>query len=37
MTTANRLSKFGETVFATWSRIAIEHDAINLGAGVPRF
>ena len=37
MTTANRLSKFGETVFATWSRIAIEHDAINLGQGFPDF
>ena len=37
MTTANRLSKFGETVFATWSRIAIEHEAINLGQGFPDF
>ncbi len=37
MTTSNRLSKFGETVFATWSRIAIEHDAINLGQGFPDF
>lgn len=37
MTTAKRLSKFGETVFATWSRIAIEHNAINLGQGFPDF
>ena len=37
MTTANRLSKFGETVFATWSRLAVEHDAINLGQGFPDF
>lgn len=37
MTTAKRLSKFGETVFATWSRLAVEHDAINLGQGFPDF
>ncbi len=32
-----RLAPFGETVFATWSRLAIEHDAINLGQGFPDF
>jgi len=37
MTTANRLEQFGETVFATWSRIATENDAINLGQGFPDF
>ena len=37
MSTANRLSTFGESVFATWSRIAIENDAINLGQGFPDF
>ena len=34
---AARLQPFGETVFATWSRLAIEHDAINLGQGFPDF
>ena len=37
MTTSNRLSNFGESVFATWSRIATENDAINLGQGFPDF
>ena len=37
METSQRLAKFGETVFATWSRLAIEHDAINLGQGFPDF
>ena len=37
MATAKRLDKFGETVFATWSRLAVEHDAINLGQGFPDF
>ncbi len=37
MTTAKRLEHFGETVFATWSRIAVEQDAINLGQGFPDF
>jgi L-glutamine---4-(methylsulfanyl)-2-oxobutanoate aminotransferase len=37
MTTAKRLEQFGETVFATWSRIAVENDAINLGQGFPDF
>ncbi|MCH2140884.1 MAG: aminotransferase class I/II-fold pyridoxal phosphate-dependent enzyme [Phycisphaerales bacterium] len=35
--TAKRLQSFGETVFATWSRLALEHDAINLGQGFPDF
>ena len=37
MKTAQRLEQFGETVFATWSRLALEHDAINLGQGFPDF
>ena len=37
MATAKRLEKFGETVFATWSRLAVEHKAINLGQGFPDF
>jgi|TARA_B100000315_G_C14505981_1_gene554626 aspartate/methionine/tyrosine aminotransferase len=37
MVTSKRLEKFGETVFATWSRIAVENDAINLGQGFPDF
>ena len=37
MSIANRLSAFGESCFATWSRIAIENDAINLGQGFPDF
>lgn len=37
MATAKRLEQFGETVFATWSRLAIEHEAINLGQGFPDF
>ncbi len=37
MSTAERLSSFGESVFATWSRVAIENDAINLGQGFPDF
>jgi aspartate/methionine/tyrosine aminotransferase len=35
--TATRLQPFGETVFATWSRLAIQHDAVNLGQGFPDF
>ena len=35
--TAKRLEQFGETVFATWSRLAVEHNAINLGQGFPDF
>lgn len=37
MTTAKRLAPFGETVFATWSRLAVERKAINLGQGFPDF
>jgi aspartate/methionine/tyrosine aminotransferase len=37
MKIAKRLEPFGETVFATWSRVAIEHEAINLGQGFPDF
>jgi aspartate/methionine/tyrosine aminotransferase len=37
MATAKRLEHFGETVFATWSRLATEHNAINLGQGFPDF
>ena len=37
METAKRLEAFGETVFATWSRLAVENDAINLGQGFPDF
>lgn len=37
MTTSNRLAPFGETVFATWSRLAVERKAINLGQGFPDF
>ncbi len=37
MKVAKRLEPFGETVFATWSRLAVEHDAINLGQGFPDF
>lgn len=37
MTTSKRLEQFGESVFAKWSRLAIEHDAINLGQGFPDF
>lgn len=37
MKIAKRLEPFGETVFATWSRLAIEHNAINLGQGFPDF
>lgn len=32
-----RLRQFGETVFTTISRLAVEHDAVNLGQGFPDF
>ncbi|MDP6986741.1 MAG: aminotransferase class I/II-fold pyridoxal phosphate-dependent enzyme [Phycisphaerales bacterium] len=35
--TAARLQPFGESVFATWSRLALEHAAVNLGQGFPDF
>ncbi|MCP4839486.1 MAG: aminotransferase class I/II-fold pyridoxal phosphate-dependent enzyme [Planctomycetes bacterium] len=34
---ATRLQPFGETVFATWSRLALQHGAVNLGQGFPDF
>ncbi len=37
MEIAKRLEPFGESIFATWSRVAIEHNAINLGQGFPDF
>ena len=33
--TVSRLRPFGETIFATMSRLATEHEAINLGQGFP--
>ena len=32
-----RVADFGETVFATYTRLAREHDAVNLGQGFPDF
>lgn len=37
MEVARRLQAFGETVFTTITRLAVEHDAINLGQGFPDF
>ena len=37
MTVARRLKPFGESVFATMSRLALEHGAVNLGQGFPDF
>ena len=37
MAVARRLLSFGETVFAEFTRLADEHDAINLGQGFPNF
>ena len=34
---ARRIAPFGETVFAKYTRLAQEHDAINLGQGFPDF
>lgn len=34
---AARIATFGETVFATFTRLAREHGAINLGQGFPDF
>ncbi|MHC5022964.1 MAG: methionine aminotransferase [Planctomycetota bacterium] len=34
---AARLEPFGETIFTEFSRLAIQHDAINLGQGFPNF
>jgi aspartate/methionine/tyrosine aminotransferase len=35
--TARRLQAFGQTIFTEMSRLAIEHDAVNLGQGFPNF
>lgn len=35
--TARRWAPFGQTVFVEFSRLALEHDAINLGQGFPNF
>lgn len=35
--TARRVATFGETVFATYTRLAQEHGAVNLGQGFPDF
>ena len=32
-----RVADFGETVFATYTRLARDHDAVNLGQGFPDF
>ena len=34
---AARLAPFGESVFATFSRLAVQHGAVNLGQGFPNF
>ncbi len=34
---ATRFASFGETIFAEISRLALQHDAINLGQGFPNF
>ncbi len=37
MPTAHRLQPFGQSIFTTMTRLAAEHDAINLGQGYPDF
>ncbi len=37
MPTARRLQPFGQSIFTTMTRLAAEHDAINLGQGYPDF
>ncbi|CAN5901196.1 methionine aminotransferase [soil metagenome] len=34
---SRRIASFGETVFATYTRLAAEHGAVNLGQGFPDF
>jgi N-succinyldiaminopimelate aminotransferase len=34
---ARRLSGFGTTIFTEMTRLAIEHDAVNLAQGFPDF
>ena len=36
-TPATRVQSFGPTVFAEYTALAIEHDAVNLGQGFPNF
>ncbi|MSR28059.1 MAG: aminotransferase class I/II-fold pyridoxal phosphate-dependent enzyme [Phycisphaerales bacterium] len=35
--TSDRLAPFGESIFSTMSRLALEHNAVNLGQGFPDF
>lgn len=35
--TSARLAPFGESIFSTMSRLAVEHKAVNLGQGFPDF
>lgn len=37
MNAASRLAQIPETIFTTMSRLAVEHDAVNLGQGFPDF
>lgn len=37
MKAADRVASFGTTVFAEFSRLALEHGAVNLGQGFPDF
>lgn len=37
MTVAHRLAPFGTTIFAEMSRLALEHQAVNLSQGFPDF
>ena len=34
---SQRIAAFGETVFATYTRLAAQHEAVNLGQGFPDF
>ncbi|HEY5889724.1 MAG TPA: aminotransferase, partial [Acidimicrobiia bacterium] len=37
MSVADRLNRFGTTIFAEMTQLAIDHDAINLGQGFPNW
>jgi aspartate/methionine/tyrosine aminotransferase len=37
MSTADRLARFGFTIFSEMTALALEHDAINLGQGFPNW
>ncbi len=37
LATAKRLARFGETIFSEISRLAVQHEAVNLGQGFPDF